>query len=164
LELLIPENVIPNTRNGPKILRGDQAADFPLHVAIVGGGNACLNLLQILKQDRLSRLNMRLLGVCDVDPTAPGFRYAEKLGLFTTQDYRELLRLDGLSLVIELTGRPGLIDQINEAKPPNVSVLDFRAARLLWDLIQMLLESTSFRTKRKGTNSSSSIRCPTASW
>jgi PAS domain S-box-containing protein len=141
LELPIPENVIPNIRNSPQIIRGEQAAEFPLNVAIVGGGRACLNLLQILKQDRLSRLNMRLLGVCDVDPAAPGFQYAEKLGLFTTRDYRELLHLDGLSLVIELTGRPGLVDQINQAKPPNVSVLDFRAARLLWDLIQMLTES-----------------------
>jgi PAS domain S-box-containing protein len=112
-----------------------------LHVAIVGGGKACLNLLQILKQDRLSRLNMTLLGVCDVNPAAPGLRYAKKLGLFTTQDYRELLRLEGLNLVIELTGTPGLVDRITEARPPNVSVLDFRAARLFWDLIQMLMES-----------------------
>jgi PAS domain S-box-containing protein len=110
-------------------------------VAIVGGGKACLNLLQILKQERLSRLSMKLLGVCDLNPSAPGLRYARNLGLFTTRDYRELLRLDGLNLVIELTGRAGLVDQITEAKPPNVSVLDFRAARLLWDLIQMLMES-----------------------
>lgn len=110
-------------------------------MAIVGGGKACLNLLQILKQERLSRLNMKLLGVCDLAPSAPGLRYARELGLFTTQDYRELLLLEGLNLVIELTGRAGLVDQIAEAKPPNVSVLDFRAARLLWDLIQMLMES-----------------------
>jgi len=110
-------------------------------MGIVGGGKACLNLLQILKQDRLSRLNMKLLGVCDVNPAAPGFRYAKSLGLFTTEDYRELLRLEGLNLVIELTGAPGFVDQINEAKPANVSVLDFRAARLFWDLIQTLLES-----------------------
>ena len=141
MELLIPEKGHPNTRNGPQVLRGSQAADFPLHVAIVGGGKACLNLLQILKQERLSRLNMKLLGVCDLNPSAPGLRYARNLGLFTTQDYRELLRLDGLNLVIELTGSAGLVDQITEAKPPNVSVLDFRAARLLWDLIQMLMES-----------------------
>lgn len=141
MELLIPEKGHSNTRNGPQVLRGSQAADFPLHVAIVGGGKACLNLLQILKQERLSRLNMKILGVCDLNPSAPGLRYARDLGLFTTQDYRGLLRLDGLNLVIELTGRAGLVDQITEAKPPNVSVLDFRAARLLWDLIQMLMES-----------------------
>ncbi len=141
MELLIPEKGHQSTRNGPQILRGNQAADFPLHVAIVGGGKACLNLLQILKQERLSRLNMKLLGVCDLDPSAPGLQYARNLGLFTTQDYRELLRLESLNLVIELTGRAGLVDQIAETKPPNVSVLDFRAARLLWDLIQMLMQS-----------------------
>jgi two-component system NtrC family sensor kinase len=141
LELLIPKSGLRSSPNGPQILRGNQAADFPLHVAIVGGGKACLNLLQILKQNRLSRLNMKLLGICDVNPAAPGFRYAKRLGLFTTQDYRELLRLEGLNLVIELTGTPGLVDQIAQAKPPKVSVMDFRAARLLWDLIQMLVES-----------------------
>ena len=63
----------PPKVNSPfKIIRGEQA-NTPLNVAIVGGGNACRNLLFILDDNRLSRLNMTILGVSDTDPDAPDF-------------------------------------------------------------------------------------------
>ena len=40
-----------------KLIRGKQA-ERPLNVAIVGGGKACCNLLEILGEDRQSRLRL----------------------------------------------------------------------------------------------------------
>ena len=114
----------------------------PLNVAIVGGGKACYNLLQILDMDLLSRLNMKVLGVADIDAKAPGFIFATKLNLFATNDYKDLYGLKGLNLIIELTGSIEVTKSILETKPEPISVIDHRGARLLWELIRLEMEKT----------------------
>ena len=59
-----------------QIVRGKQA-DLPLNVAFVGGGNAFYGLLKILEKERLSRLKMKIIGVADINPDAPGMIYAK---------------------------------------------------------------------------------------
>ena len=131
-----------------QIMRGKQA-EVPLNVAIVGGGKACHNLLRVLDEDRLARLRMRVLGVSDRNPEAPGFRYAEELGLFTTTTLQELYTLEELNLIIELTGSEKVRDEILKTKPSGISFIDHRAARLLWDLIQMEMEKTELERDRQ---------------
>ena len=131
-----------------RILHGKEAPP-PLNVAIVGGGKACYNLIKILDNDRLSRLKMKILGVSDVDPEAPGFVYANELKLFTTTAFQELFTLDGLNIIIELTGSPKVKEEIFKSKPSGVSVIDFIGARLLWDLIQMEMEKTELEGERQ---------------
>jgi acetaldehyde dehydrogenase (acetylating) len=65
------------------IRRGKQA-DLPLNVAIIGGGMACFDLLQLLDREKRTRLRMEILGVADANGEAPGLRYARELGLYTT--------------------------------------------------------------------------------
>jgi len=131
-----------------QIFRGRQAK-IPLNVAIVGGGNACYNLLQLLDENRLSRLKMKILGISDRNPKAIGLRYAKELNLFTTTDLKELLTIEGLNLVIELTGSSRVREEVLKAKPSGVSVIDHVAARLLWDLIQMETEKTELEREHQ---------------
>ncbi|MFC1533812.1 ATP-binding protein [Thermodesulfobacteriota bacterium] len=121
------------------IIRGNQA-NVILNAAIVGGGKACLNLLQLLDKDRSSRLRIKIIGVSDINPDSPGFQYAKEMNLFTTTDYHKLFELDGLNLVIELTGAREIADEISGSRPSNVSVMDHVSTKLLWDLIQMEVE------------------------
>ena len=138
----------PNIDDHLEIIRGEQAKT-PLNVAIVGGGNACRNLLSILDNDRLSRLNMTILGVSDVNSDAPGFCYAKELGLFATTNFKEILERDNLNLIIELTGSSEVRDQLFASKPKGVSVLDHVASRIFWDLLQIESEKTSLEKERK---------------
>ncbi len=131
-----------------KIIRGKQA-EIPMNVAIVGGGKACQNLLKILDEERLSRLRLKLLGVSDRDSEAPGFRYAQQLNLFTTTKLEELFTLEGLNLIIELTGSERVREEIRRTKPSGVSFMDHKAARLLWDLIQTEMEKTQLERERQ---------------
>ena len=135
-------------RQSIQIMRGKQA-ELPLNVAIVGGGKACHNLLKVLDKDRLARLKMKLLGVSDRDPNAPGILYAKELDLFTTTNLQQLFTLEGLNLLIELTGSEKVRDEISRIKPADVSLIDHRAARLLWDLIQTEMEKTELEKDRK---------------
>jgi len=136
------------SHESPKIIRGKQA-EIPMNVAIVGGGKACQNLLKILDEERLSRLRLKLLGVSDRDSEAPGFRYAQQLNLFTTTKLEELFTLEGLNLIIELTGSERVREEILRTKPSGVSFMDHKAARLLWDLIQTEMEKTQLERERQ---------------
>jgi PAS domain S-box-containing protein len=131
-----------------RLIRGKQAEKH-LNVAIVGGGNACYNLLKILGKNRRSRLNMQILGVADIDHDAPGLRYARKLNLFTTTDIQELFSLKGLNLIIELTGASEVREEIFRITPSNIAVMDHVAARLLWDFIQIETEKSELEKERQ---------------
>jgi len=131
-----------------EILRG-QGAETPLKAGIVGGGKAGLNLLRLLDEDRLSRLNMEFLGICDKNPDAPGLKYAQELHLFTTTRLDELFSLKDLNLIIELTGSNSIINEIRKKIPSGVSLIDHTAARLLWDLVQIEVEKTELERERQ---------------
>jgi PAS domain S-box-containing protein len=131
-----------------QIRRGRQA-ELPLHVAIVGGGKACSDLLHLLDPERLSRLKMKILGVFDGRPEAPGLRYAKDLNLFVTHSMEDLFRLEGLNLIIELTGSADLQNEIYAKRPAGVSVMDHKAARFLWDLIQMEGQKADLEQERQ---------------
>ncbi len=140
-----------------ELIRGEMSKRH-LNVAIVGGGRACKNLLNILDDERQSRLKVHLLGVADMNPDAPGIRYAAELGLFTTANIQELVALADLDLIIELTGSYEVREEIYRIRPPDVSLLDHVSARLFWDLVQLETEKIALekaqqtyedRTKRQ---------------
>lgn len=143
-----PESKSKEIHNPFQIIRGEQA-DTPLNAAIVGGGEACCNLLEILTSAHLSRVKMKVLGVSDKNPDAPGFRLANKLGLFTTTNFKDLFTLEDINLIIELTGSAELSNEILAAKPPEVSFLGHKVSRLLWDLLQIESEKTQLEKERK---------------
>ena len=131
-----------------QLRRGTQA-ERPLHVAIVGGGKACSDLLHLLDAERLSRLKIKILGVFDKNAEAPGIRYAKELNLFVTDRMEDLFALQGLNLIIELTGVAALQNEIYTKRPVGVSVMDHKAARLLWDLIQIEAERSRLERERQ---------------
>jgi PAS domain S-box-containing protein len=94
-------------------------------------------------------MKMTILGVSDVDPNAPGLRYAKRLGLLATTHMDELFSLQGLNLIIEMTGIPKVRDEIYRRKPADVSVIDHMAIRLIWDLIQIEMEKTALEKERQ---------------
>ncbi|MGD2125700.1 MAG: PAS domain S-box protein [Desulfobacteraceae bacterium] len=143
-----PKKVSEKTGEAVQIRRGRQA-EIPLNVAIVGGGKACYDLLRLLDDDRLLTMRMNILGVSDVNPEAPGLRHAKALNLFATTDMEQLFNLEGLNLIIELTGSNKVRDKIYEKRPSGVSVLDHKATRLLWDLIQIEMEKAELERERQ---------------
>ena len=64
-----------------------------LNLAIVGGGKTGRFFLDFFRQISLPRVDVNILGVCDLDPQAQGMQLARELGIFTTHDYREILEI-----------------------------------------------------------------------
>jgi len=61
----------------------------------------------------------------------------------------DLFHLEGLNLIIELTGVAALQNEIYAKRPPGVSVMDHKAARLLWDFLQIEAERTRLEQERQ---------------
>ena len=63
-----------------------------LKLAIVGGGRACKFFLKLIGMGNLPYLQIDIIGVCDINPEAEGFRMARRLGIYTTTDFKEIGR------------------------------------------------------------------------
>ena len=108
-----------------------------VNVAIVGGGRGCKRIMDIIFDETLSHLRMKLIGVSDANPDAVGYCYAQQKGIFTTRDYRDLYKLKGLDMIIELTGLEEVTREIERNKPEHIRLIDHLGAQLFWDLFQL---------------------------
>ncbi len=108
-----------------------------LNVAIVGGGSGCKAIMDMIFAEKLNQLRMKLIGVACSKPDAVGYNYAQEKGIYTTTDYRELYKLPGLHMIIELTGKQGVANEIFRTKPDHVRLMGNVAARLFWDVFQI---------------------------
>jgi hypothetical protein len=108
-----------------------------LNVAIVGGGPGCKAIMDILFAEKLSQLRMNLIGVACTNAKAVGYRYAQERGIYTTEDFRDLYGLEGLGMIIELTGRDEVAREIERTRPEQVRLMDHVSARLFWDIFHI---------------------------
>ncbi len=118
-----------------------------LNVAIVGGGPGCKAIMDMIFAETLSQLRMKLIGVASTNPDAVGYRYAKEKGIYTTKDYRELYNIKDLDMIIELTGRDEVANEISVAKPGHVRLIDHVAARLFWDVFHIEEERIAERRR-----------------
>jgi len=110
------------------------------HIAIVGGGNFCKQLLRLLFSEHFKGQHPSIIGVADKDSRAEGLLYAKEMGIFTTADYRDLYALDNLQVLMELTGDVKLGVIINITKPLDVKFIDHIDARTIWTSLRVETE------------------------
>ena len=120
---------------------------FPLNIAIVGGGRTCRFFLELIHNDPFPFFNIKILGVCDKNAEAEGIRLAEEMGIYTTDNLHELLNIEHLDSVLELTGKRKVLLEIIRLKPRGVGVLEYNISRILRNLLDTSrrLESTEQR-------------------
>ena len=108
-----------------------------LKIAIVGGGAACLAVLQRFLAHEDVQMP-EIVGVADIDERAAGFQFAKQQGIFTTTDYKDLYGLEDLELIIELTGNNEARDAIIGTKPTHIQVIDHVNACFFWQACSYL--------------------------
>ena len=105
-----------------------------MKTVIIGAGQGCQAVMELVVGQRLSTLSLEILGVVDANYDAPGMEYARKQRWPTFTDMYSALQLPGLELVIELTGLDAVRDEIFTHMPPRVRIMDHHMARVFWDL------------------------------
>ncbi|MEN8150967.1 MAG: PAS domain-containing protein [Planctomycetota bacterium] len=106
-----------------------------MKTAIVGAGKGCRSLLEFLLEGGLTQLSLDVRLVCDIAEDAPGLAFALEWGIPVCHSLDEALAMPGLELVVELTGRDDVADEIYHRLPAGVRVFDHMLARIFWDLI-----------------------------
>lgn len=105
-----------------------------LKLAIVGGGRTCKFFLKLIRLGELPFLKIDIIGVCDIDANAEGFQMAQRQGIFTTTDFRDLFHLDGLDGIIELTNNREVLLELIQLRPSRIGIIEHNIGRLLRNL------------------------------
>jgi PAS domain S-box-containing protein len=116
------------------------------NIAIVGGGRVCKAILKIVFGESSPKQNLNILGVADINDKAKGLVYAREKGIFTTLDYKDLYKIKGLNLIIELAGDNKVLEELKATKPEKVRLIDHLEAMSVWDFLQ--IEEEKVRVKR----------------
>src|SRR5262245_8509368 len=72
------------------------------HVAIIGAGHGGTALMEIFANDPL----VEIVGVAEINSEAPGLALAKRLKIPVTRDYRRLLELEEVDLIMDVSGSP----------------------------------------------------------
>ncbi len=104
-----------------------------VRVGIVGAGRGGTSVLRAIH----GLADVRVVGVADVNPNAPGMQLARELGVATFADCRELLRVPRLDIVIEATGNPEVRRILQTEKPEETALVDANVARLMMTMVEV---------------------------
>ncbi|MGO9577901.1 MAG: PAS domain-containing protein [Desulfobaccales bacterium] len=114
------------------------------NLALVGAGRQGMAILEALVPIRRDNQPLRVVGVADLNPEAPGVLYAYRHNLMVTVDFADLLQLPELDIIVNATGHPEVSLQIDEQRPERLMVLNVDRP-ISWedfgDLISMGLSS-----------------------
>jgi len=105
-----------------------------MRTIIVGGGRGCRRIIRLALEDFLEEFHLDIVAVVDPDPRALGILFAQDHGIPTYHDLRKALELPGIELLLELTGRDEVTEQIYKIIPPGIKVIDHTFARIFWDM------------------------------
>lgn len=100
-------------------------------VMIVGAGLGGLSILKILKETAV--LDVKV--VIDIDENAPGILFAKELGIEVGTDWKKYLS-DQLDVVIEVTGRQEVFNEIRELRDRKTVLIPGSMAYLISKLIE----------------------------
>ncbi len=121
-----------------RLTRVSQASAEPARVAIIGAGRGGTALMEIFARDPL----VQIVGIAEISPAAPGVGLAKQLGIPVTPNYRELLALENLDLIIDVTGNPSVEEVVQDFHRLGVTVIGGASAKFMWQLIEARIRAT----------------------
>jgi len=107
-----------------------------LAIGVVGGGQGGSALLDLL----LDWPAARVVVVIDSREDAPALTHARVLGIPTSAHHLEVFS-HSVDLVLEVTGRPEVLNDLLQTRPPGVEIIGAGSLRFFWDLLQDRRES-----------------------
>lgn len=109
------------------------------HVAIIGAGRGGTALMEIFATDPL----VTIVGVAEINPKAPGVELARRLKIPVTRDYRELLAMERVDLIIDVTGNAEVEQVLQDFHRMGVTVIGGASAKFMWQLIEARILATA---------------------
>ncbi len=118
-----------------------------LNVGVVARGSRCLSIMRDLHAVRPSHLRLKLVAMATISKSAACNKYAGETGIELFENPRDLLTIEYLDLILELTGEPKILTDLISHKPPTMGVLDRRTAMLFFDVATLYDRMTKRETE-----------------
>lgn len=109
------------------------------HVAMIGAGRGGTALIEIFAEDPL----VKIVGVAELNLNAAGVKLARQLKIPVTKDYRDLLDMERVDLIIDVTGDPQVEQVLQEFYRMGVTVIGGSSAKFMWQLIEARIRATA---------------------
>jgi two-component system sensor histidine kinase DegS len=109
------------------------------NVAIIGAGRGGTALMEIFANDPL----VQIVGVAEIDPQAPGVTLAKRLRIPVTRDYRKLLAMERVDLVIDVSGNADVWQFLQDFHRMGVTIIGGASAKFMWELIEARIRATA---------------------
>ena len=104
---------------------------IPVDIGIIGGGKGGTALLLALKDIP----QVRIVGICDIDPSASAVLIADKMGINTYTDSSQLIAEQPMDWLINVTHKSITQRHILSRELSDITVIDGHIAELIWHLL-----------------------------
>lgn len=107
-----------------------------MNIAVVGGGARAWILMDFIDRHSFREISPKIVAVAKADERddAPWLVQAREQGVFVTNDYNDLFARDDIDLIIELTGKQDIYNDILLKKKKTVRAINRNIAALFWEL------------------------------
>jgi two-component system NtrC family sensor kinase len=105
-----------------------------LKVGLVARGSRCLSIMRALRSIKPVHFQFKISGIAAVTKSIALYKYAGEMDIELFDNYIEMLSMDHLDFILELTGDPQILSDLVKNKPPTVGILDRQASMLLLDI------------------------------
>jgi PAS domain S-box-containing protein len=105
-----------------------------LRVGVVAKGSRCLSILRMLDSVHPHGLHLKLMGMVPISKDIAFNKYAGETGVTIYNNSVDLLAHEPLDLILDLSGDPRILAQLQKHKPESVGVLDRQASMLFFDI------------------------------
>lgn len=105
-----------------------------LRVAVVARGYHCLSVMRMLNEVKPSRLRLKLVAIATVTKSIACSKFAGEVDIEVYEDHMDLLSVNHLDLILEMTGDQQTLSDLIKNKSPSVAVLDRQSSMLFFDI------------------------------
>ena len=105
-----------------------------LRVAVVARGYRALSVMRMLSEIKPGRLRLQLVAIATVNKSIACSKFAGEMGIAVYDEPTDLLALEHLDLILEMTGDAQTLSHLVVNKPSSIGVLDRQASMLIFDI------------------------------
>ncbi len=105
-----------------------------LRVAVVARGYRALSVMRMLGDIKPGRLRLKLVAMATVGKSVACTKYAGEVDVTVYENPRDLLEVEPLDLILEMTGDAQTLVDLVRNKPASIGILDRQASMLIFDI------------------------------
>ena len=122
----------------PRSPRPQRKSASSTKVAIIGAGRGGTALMEIFANDPL----VEIVGIAEIDDGAKGIPLAHRLQIPIVTQYQELLSMENVDLVIDVSGDPEVQQFLKNFRGRHMAIIGGASAKFMWQLIEARIRAT----------------------